>query len=185
MTTTLHPSIADVEMPARMRALPVDHRGYPVPFFVGWVDGAPDHRTADPDKMKRCVEEGRCWLCGDKLGRYLACCIGPMCAVNRNTSEPPSHKECALYAVRTCPFLTRPYARRRAAGLPEAVVDAAGIPLDRNPGVALVWVTRRVQPYRAPDGGILFEVGDPVETLWFCEGRSATREEVLHAIETG
>jgi hypothetical protein len=170
-----------------MASLPVDHRGFAVPFFVGWVDAeTPDHRTADPLKRKRCVEEGRCWLCGDKLGRYLACVIGPMCAVNRNTSEPPSHTECALYAVQTCPFLTRPSARRRTAGLPDEVTDAAGIPLDRNPGVALVWITRTIQPYRDPvAGGLLFRVGDPVETLWFCEGRPATRAEVQTSFETG
>src|SRR6266403_923711 len=116
MLQALHQSLAAIAMPARMRALPVDHRGFPVPYFVGWVDGVPDHRTADPKKMKRCVEEGRCWLCGEPLGKWLACVIGPMCAINRNTSEPASHKDCALYAVKACPFLTRPYARRREAG---------------------------------------------------------------------
>jgi hypothetical protein len=36
------------------------------------------------------------------------------------------------------------------------------------------------------DGGqYLFELGDPVEVLWFCHGRKATREEVLKSIESG
>lgn len=33
--------------------------------------------------------------------------------------------------------------------------------------------------------GILFTVGDPVETLWFAEGRPATRDEVLASIDSG
>src|SRR5713101_10189120 len=182
----LHPSIAHVAMPERMARRPVDERGFPVPAFVAIVDGKPDHRVADPAHLQRCVEKGVCWLCGEPLGRFLACVIGSMCAINPNTAEPPTDKDCALYAVRTCPFLTRPYARRREAGLPADVVDPAGIPLAHNPGVALVWITRTVKPYRDSfTGGILFRVGDPAETLWFCEGRPATRAEVHASFDTG
>jgi len=28
-------------LPLAMRGLPRDHRGYPVPWFVAWVDGKP------------------------------------------------------------------------------------------------------------------------------------------------
>jgi hypothetical protein len=64
--------------------------------------------------------------------------------------------------------------------------------LARQPGVALLWVTRafRVVPVQArPDEGIrpgvLFEMGDPVETVWLREGRPATRAEVEASIDSG
>jgi hypothetical protein len=171
-------------LPPKMRQLPVDHRGYPVPFFVEWVGGVPDHRLQDPTKLARCVREKRCWLCGDRLGRYLVFVIGPMCAVNRVSSEPPSHRECAEYAVSACPFLTRPHAQRREAGMLEEAQEVAGVMIKRNPGVVLLWVTRSYRLARVANG-VLFDVGDPVETHWYSEGRAATRAEVLAAIESG
>jgi hypothetical protein len=33
--------------------------------------------------------------------------------------------------------------------------------------------------------GYLFRIGDPTRTLWFAEGRPATREEIMHSIDTG
>ena len=170
--------------PARIAKLPVDERGYPVPFFVMWIDGKPDFRVIDPAKMIVCFKQKRCWICGDVLGKYLAFVIGPMCAINRISSEPPSHLECAEFAAKACPFLTMPKAHRREGGKPEgAKFSSSG--LKRNPGVALVWVTINFEPFRSAPNEILFKVGSPVKVLWFCEGRSVTRAEVLHSIETG
>lgn len=172
-------------LPDRMRSLPVDRRGYPVPFFVAWVGGEPDFRVSDGQKLQDCVRFHLCWLCGQKLGRHVAFVIGPMCAINRISSEPPSHRDCAMFAAKACPFLTRPKALRRDASLPAAAEDPAGVMLTRNPGVALVWVSRGYQLLSTGDGKSLFEVGDPVETHWFAEGRPATREEVQESIRSG
>jgi hypothetical protein len=57
--------------------------------------------------------------------------------------------------------------------------------LTRNPGVALVWTTRRYGLKHDPGGGMLFDIGDPESVSWWCEGRAATREEVQHSIDTG
>ena len=156
-----------------------------MPYFVQWVDGVPDHRIRDGDKLVLSVTEKRCWVCGDKLGRWLAFLIGPMCAVNRISSEPPAHRECAVYSAQACPFLTRPHAVRREAGLPEEAMDAPGIMLKRNPGVALLWITRSFRIVKAPPHGVLFQIGDPEETIWYREGRLATRAEVIEAIDSG
>lgn len=179
--------------PIAMRFLPKDHRGYVVPFFVEWVDGKPDFRIVDGRKLARCVREGLCWLCGGPFtGRTVAYVIGPMCAINRTSSEPPSHLECAEYACRVCPFLTMPKAQRREANLPAERVDAPGVGLKRNPGVALVWITRdRLKPFNVPRGpngeraGTLFEVGNPVAVKWYANGREATRADVVESIESG
>lgn len=171
--------------PVAMRFLPKDHRGYVVPFFVDWIDGKPDFRVIDGRKMRRCVQEGLCWLCGGPLARYVAYVIGPMCAINRTSAEPPSHLACAEYAAQVCPFLTMPKAQRREANVPTGVRQPPGTMLRRNPGVALVWITRdRLDPFEAP-GGVLFHVGKPVEVKWFAEGRPATRAEVVESIESG
>jgi hypothetical protein len=37
-------------MPESVGRLPVDHRGYPVPWFVAWIDGKPEFRCADGEK---------------------------------------------------------------------------------------------------------------------------------------
>ena len=36
-------------LPRRFLGLPIDDRGYPVPWFVHWVDGKPDFRLVRPD----------------------------------------------------------------------------------------------------------------------------------------
>lgn len=176
-------------MPARIAALPIDpQRGVPVPWFVAWIDGKPDFRVIRPRGVDDAVSFRKCWICGQERGVWGAFVIGPMCAVNRTSSEPPSHEDCAVYAAVTCPFLAKPHMRRRTSGMPEDAVHSAGLPIDRNPGVALVWVTREWKRFRVgPVGnaGSLFEIGDPQKTLWFAKGREATRDEVEESIRTG
>ena len=107
------------EMPDAIAALPRDDRGYPVPWFVAWVGGKPEFRCADSAKFARAVKQKRCWICGEQLDpRQHVFVIGPMCMVNRITSEPPCHESCAIFSVRNCSFLTRPAAQYRAANLP-------------------------------------------------------------------
>jgi hypothetical protein len=171
-------------MPRRIRALPIDARGYPVPWFVAWVDGVPDFRVVDGAKFARAIHGRRCWLCGEPLGSAGAFVIGPMCALTRTTSEPPSHPECAFFAIKACPFLTRPNAQRRSANLPEGWEPPAGEMLRRNPGVSVVWTTWEWTLFEA-DSGLLFKVGDPAGAAWFSEGRPATRAECEWSIETG
>jgi hypothetical protein len=175
------------EVPARMRQLPVDERGYPVPMFVNYVNGKPDFRVADADYMRAAVRRRLCWLCGDRLGVYLTFVIGPMCVINRTISEPPSHLECARFAAKACPFLVLPKAKRRDANVPEDAREPAGEMLTRNPGCCCLWTTRSYKLFRAHHGqpGTLFELGEPTGLEWYAEGREATREEVLASVDSG
>lgn len=176
------------EAPPRIAALPIDKRGYPVPWFVATVDGEPDHRIMNGEKRLHAWNAKLCWICGQPLGgATVTFAIGPMCAVNRVSAEPPSHKECAEFSVKGCPFLSRPHAHRRESGMPEESVEPDGMMLRRNPGVILLWTTKRYTcgPFPLPDGGVLFHTGEPQECLWFAEGRPATRDEVLASIESG
>src|SRR4029077_13980041 len=134
----------------------------------------------------RCVKERRCWVCDGKLGAYVTFVIGPMCAVNRTTAEPPSHRECAIWSARNCPFLARPRMVRREDELTkEGQENVAGCPILRNPGVACVWTTRSYETWEADNRGVLLEIGDPLEVEWFAEGRKATRAEVEESMRTG
>lgn len=172
----------------RIDTLPVDKRGYPVPWFVATVDGEPDHRVMDGRKIQIAWERQLCWVCGQPYsGPTVTFAIGPMCAVNRVSAEPPSHKECVLWSVKGCPFLSRPHAHRRETGMPEGHVPPDGIMLRRNPGVMLLWTVLRTKcgPFPIPEGGMLFNVGEPREVEWYSQGRLATRAEVLSSIESG
>jgi len=172
------------DAPPQIAALKVEARGYPVPYFVSWVSGVPEFRAVDPRKIERAHNRGTCWICGEPLtGQVKAFVIGPMCAVNRISAEPPSHPDCARFAVVACPFLSRPMAKRRPMEGGTAKVPA-GIMIERNPGVTLIWFCRAYRTQREPEG-ILFRVGTPHRLEWYCEGRAATRAEVLHSVETG
>lgn len=173
------------EIPERLKARPVDERGYPVPWFVEWIDGKPDFRIMSGERFSRALRHKLCWVCGGRLTRFMAFTVGPMCAVNRISAEPPSHRDCAVFSATTCPFLTRPKAKRREAGLDQYETrESGGIMLRLNPGVTLVWVTRSYEIVRTPTGPVL-SMGDPFDTLWFAEGRTATRAEIKESIRTG
>jgi hypothetical protein len=174
----------ELTLPDRIKRLHVDARGYPVPWFVDWVQGKPDFRIIDGRKKRRAVKENRCFICREPLGKQLAFVIGPMCAVNRVSSEPPSHRDCAEYAAAVCPFLTRPHMHRREGGIPAEATDAPGISLAHNPGVTLIWITRSYGIIPVRDGWLL-SLGDPEELLWRAHGRDATRQEILDAIHKG
>lgn len=191
MSTTIAYRADLPERPQRMRKLPLDKRGYPIPWFVHRdKDGVPDFRIVRRNGISYAHINKVCWLCGGKLGRFAAFVIGPMCGVNRTVSEPPSHRACAAYAVRACPFMTRPLAGRNERGL-ENTVPPAGVGLKRNPGVVLLWVTDIWQAINVPDGidgarrGVLFKFGEPLEVSAWREGRRATRSEIDHSIATG
>lgn len=196
MNTCPHKLRSDLPpLTPRLAKLPVDERGYPVPFFVQWVDekneptdpgvGRPEFRMMDGKKWARCVKEKLCWVCGEPLGIYMAFPIGPMCSVNRVSSEPPSHLDCAQWSMKGCPFLSRPNMVRREDELTEAnKPNVAGMMIERNPGVMAIWVTRDYRVFKAPNGYLL-QIGDPFEVNWYTQGRAATREEVSKAIDDG
>lgn len=176
------------DLPARMRKLPLDPRGYPVPWFVPWQEGRPVFPAMDERKRVRAMRERLCWICGGKLGRAGAFVIGPMCAVNRNSAEPPSHLECARFAARNCPFLANPAMGRVGdsyKGIDLSGGGAPGLMVKRNPGVALVWRSLRWRAFPDGAGSWLIDIGKPHAVEWYAHGRPATRGEVLDAMISG
>lgn len=173
------------DAPPNIRALPRDARGYPIPWFVHVDDaGKEDFRIIGRGKIPTALKKELCWICGKRIGRIKTFTIGPMCAINRVSSEPPSHLECSTFAAKSCPFLSQPLAKRNERDLPPER-QVAGIAIMRNPGVTLVWGCMQFKPFFPDTGGILFEIGKPVRVSWYACGRPATREEVMASIDSG
>lgn len=190
------------DMPSRMRRLRRDEVGRPVPWFVPWVDGKPDFRLMDSERLVEAIRGQLCWVCGHRLSRIRGqiapkgtFVAGPMCLVNRTSAEPPAHGDCAAWCARACPFLVRPGKTRREANLPERL-STAGMAIKRNPGVTALIESERWAIFRAPAvvsvggeaesrDGLLFTMQQVSSVDWVCEGRRATAAEVLTSIETG
>lgn len=170
-------------MPTGIAALPVQ-RGYPVPWFAAEIDGERDFRVLKPGAVAYAWTRHVCWVCGQSLGPWVTFVLGPMCAVNRNSAEPPAHRECAEWSAQACPFLVRPHAKRRDHDKPADAVEPDGVMLTRNPGVALCWHTTRADCKRR-EPYWLFDIGRPYATTWWAHGRAATHDEVMASIESG
>ena len=182
------------DMPARIKRLPTDERGYPVPRFVEWLkDGEPargrpgakpDFRYADYEFRARAFKHGLCWLCGERLGRHRVFVIGPMCVINRTTMEPACHRDCAEFAASACPFLVHPREKRNAKGLDEEA-SAPGTMIERNPGCVCLYETNDAEAFDDGAGGWLIRLGKPTKVDWWAEGRKATRAEIMASIDGG
>lgn len=180
-------------LPDRLRYRPVDRRGFPVPYFLCDQDAAAavnggnwDFRLVQATRAFTAVRHDICWICGHQLGAVRVFVLGPMCAINRVSTEPPCHPDCAEFSAKACPFLSNPRATRRDGGKPDDV-GTPGIMLERNPGVVMLWPTRRgmVEIYREARG-VLFRLGDPVDNLRaYAEGRTATVAELQQSIVSG
>jgi hypothetical protein len=102
-----------VPVPQRMRLLPV-YKGFPVPFFAAVLDGVPDFRIADSSKKSLCAIKRLCWICGQKIRYPEKFCFvgGPICVRHRLFSDGPMHLECAVFALKVCPYLLHDDAKR-------------------------------------------------------------------------
>lgn len=180
MTEALRVSLPPV--PRRMAGLPVNEKGYPVPWFVPWMDGKWEFRAVRPESVSEAFRLHKCWICGGTLGKFRVFVIGPKGAINRINSEPPSHLECAEYAARVCPFLIHPNAKRREANMPTHH-NATGLD-PKNPGVYLLWVSTHATAFRSR-GSLLFDIGEPAAVHWRASGKPATRDEAQDAVEKG
>jgi hypothetical protein len=119
--------VSEITIPDRMRDLK-RHGDMAVGYYFEWVDAAnkvtcqsrkppvkPDFRVVCPARWSECVVKGLCCLCGKPLDPWLYLVSDIPTADNRLFPDPAMHHECALYAIRVCPFLlgTREHRRER------------------------------------------------------------------------
>ena len=75
---------------------------------------------------------------------------------------------------------------RRENDMPPDIIEPAGVGLRRNPGVTAIYVVRSFRLFRDGAGRSLIEMPEEHESIeWWAEGRTATREEIQHSIDTG
>lgn len=189
-TDDYHPSLAGIPMPPTVAALPVDPvRKLPVPWFVPkGVDGRPNWLAGDGTKIATAITQRRCWVCGQRLGpvtEAVAFVGGPTLVFNGASAEPPNHEACAEFAVRACPHMVRPNAKRRLT--PDVIgtdpnYSGAGQYLDHKPTVVCVVLVTAFHAARVDDG-IVFYLDSPGRVRWYAEGRPATRAEAAAGLD--
>jgi hypothetical protein len=158
-----------------MRDLPLDPTGaFAMPWFSSVDDdGTPNASRVAGIKRLFALQRHLCWTCGRPLTRFKSFVLGPVQVVPRSTSELPSHVGCNRYALLVCPFLTNPKRRRSDQKILEQMRDyVSTAPV--SPGVFALWVTRSFEVVSHSR----FNVGDPVQTTWWTQGRPATAEEI-------
>lgn len=147
-------------LPPRMRTLPRDADGQPIPYLLTQVATKFESELGPDLVLTTLCERKHCWICGEQLGRYAAFAGEPLTSVTRVSRTPPAHHDCAKYAAMT------------------------GLMQPKSLKVSLVWVTRTYDVQTTANGHV-FVVGDAEQAFWFADGRSATREEVTAAMQEG
>lgn len=187
----------EVEMPTRLARRP-QFGGYPVPYFVAWykdgrqvnerTEGARPHfPTTDAGRATTCRKQNRCWICGHPLGAFKAFVFGPASALAQASYEPPSHRDCARYAMQICPYLINPEHKHVTTKgfipLPgsEVIPDVS----PHNPGVIVMWSCRSYGiELRDPSRGIAVFIPDtPTYVEFWTRGRPATYKEAVDALQ--
>lgn len=104
----------NLEIPRELAHLKIDSRGYPVPYFVSWIDGKPEFRFLNADRLDMIIRRKVCHICGKKLpDDYFYFISGPMGLHNKISTDAPMHKVCAEFSIFACPHLFRQKAERR------------------------------------------------------------------------
>lgn len=99
-----------VPLPARMRSLVRDDRGYLIFHAVTPPEGAHegarvDFRILSVEHHMEVARRRLCAICGKRLGQQLFWIGGPMCILNRVFGDGHMHEDCARYALAVCPYL--------------------------------------------------------------------------------
>lgn len=184
----LRPTLPPI--PPDMQDLPVSQHGFPVPYFVKWVDGVPDFRISDLSAMYTCTQMRLCMICGKPLRGEGVFAMGPISALTRGNDEPPMHRACAEFSAQACPWMLMPAkSRNEAKTKPEGILstnDLLDTPGAVYEGAPLIWCLYdtdcfgvQVQPNRT----LMYLLGEPREIYWWKEGRRASRDEVIEGLE--
>jgi len=123
-------------VPQRMRYLPRDRRGLPIPFIVFRdTDGDPHFTISDAERRALVLKHDRCGICNHRLSRGRWFVGGPRSAFHERGAflDPPMHHDCAEFALQVCPYLAAPSYSKLIDGKTLAADKAgAAIVLDAN-----------------------------------------------------
>lgn len=141
-----------IPIPSFLKHPKVNKNGFPIPFFVGYVDGKPDFRLLDAKKQMYCIEQKLCAICGKKLIKHSYYFIsGPNGYTNKISTDPAMHRACAEYSLNVCPHLHIEKTTRRETGIEHLKQEQGAIMLDKPPMLLLVKADN-FSKVRHPDG---------------------------------
>lgn len=119
-----------VVVPKRMRTLPKDKRGYPVPVIVAPDrHGDPQFTVNDHERVLQVARRKLCGICGRSLDDGAWFVAGPKAFLHQKGGflDPGMHMDCADYALRVCPYLAMSRYLKR---IDDRKIRAAGVPDD-------------------------------------------------------
>ncbi len=169
-----------VQLPDDMQHLLRDHRGYPVPWIAA-VDskGIPDFRVLDQTKLYRSVNLRLCALCGKEMGEHVYFIGGPLSIQNKVFMDPPMHHDCAVFALKVCPYL----AYRGYVGY-KVVPELDGVKVEISPhvntqrpdkfGLGKAWYYGMAE---LPDGSQAVTCTTWLSMQWWKNGEQVERPE--------
>jgi hypothetical protein len=162
----------------RIKVLPRDSRGFPIPWFVKPEHDPPDFRVLRDNASFKAHNLNICWICGQSLGSFKAHVLGPMGALQRSTTEAACHKTCAEFAAVACPFIANPNMNRSPRALPEGT-NTFEAELD-NPTFFCIYVMKGAQHrYLSRQGNApVWHLQEPVEVYWYRKGKLLDEEYV-------
>lgn len=109
------PDWRTVPLPERMRGLPTDHRGYPIPANILRDEAGVYHFIInDENKRQEQIKYQNCAICDNPLQGEFWFVGGPLSGLLEAGAyiDTAQHYECVTYALKVCPYLaTRPYKR--------------------------------------------------------------------------
>lgn len=97
-----------IPIPARMRNLEIDKRGFPIPYIIMKDASGTPHFTINKDTLvEKCIKDNKCQICGKILRDDKWMIGGPQSAFHPQGVyiDTPVHKSCGIYALQVCPYL--------------------------------------------------------------------------------
>jgi hypothetical protein len=99
----------DIPLPERMKSMPTDKRGFPIPYVVAIdASGNPQFTVNDAVKQITAIHQQLCGICGQRMPQDDIWLVGgPKSAFHPHGAyiDGPLHGECARYALQVCPYL--------------------------------------------------------------------------------
>jgi hypothetical protein len=159
-------------LPDSMKDLPLDPRGFPIPWFVHCEPGqTPDLRIASGEKREIGFRDDLCWVCGQPLGKFRVFLGGPQSVKHCCFSDWCCHEKCAIFSAMFCPFVNGSMQRRREGGMESTVALPGQIP-EPPPVYALLYAVGKI--VRSAHGHFLTRPG---RVTWFHRGRMISDTE--------
>lgn len=155
-----------VHIPGRLKLRPRDSRGFIIPYSVDDGTFQPDFRMTQPDRVRELLANQNCWLCGLPRTHVMCFIGGPLSISNRLFSDGWMHDACAAYAIRVCPFLSRPTGQYSKREVPKHVTVLPLVAAERPQRFGIAY-TRSFKTVMDPERNLYLLAGPFTRIHWF------------------